>query len=123
MTSRGPEKSKSFHVAADAWELKTHGTLQEQIPFLNLSPSWCVLCKKSKETMWHLFFNCPFAVSCWKELFQIFKLTWCFPNSAPDALLQLIQGPYLKEHAKILWTRGVVVLVWRLWFERNNGTF
>lgn len=44
--------------------LKTHCRLQKQMPFLGLSQSWCILCKISEENMWHLFFNCLFAVKC-----------------------------------------------------------
>lgn len=30
------------------------------------------------------------------------------------ALVQLIQCPHLKKHAKVLWMFGVIVLVWRI---------
>lgn len=75
----------------------------------SLSLNWCVMCKNSDESLILLLFFCPFVASCWEKLFNLINVVWCFPSSALDALLQLLQG-----QARIIRDNDGVALLWRL---------
>lgn len=65
------------------------------------------------------FLFLPFAAGCWENFFRIFKLDWCFPKQDLNALRQLLCGTPFKGQVKALWSNGVVVLLWRLWWTKE----
>ena len=85
-------------------------------------PSWCVLCKQNNEDVDHLFYNCPFSLSCWEWLRA--RLMWSspLPHSLMDLLsswpTNLVRGVYSK-----IWNLSPSIIVWELWKERNSRIF
>ncbi|PNT74499.1 hypothetical protein BRADI_1g15785v3 [Brachypodium distachyon] len=75
----------------------------------------CVLCSMGiKETIDHLFFECPFALTCWRYI--------C-PNFIPH---QSVHDSFaaIKEELKSPFHMEVSVLVtWSIWRTRNNYIF
>lgn len=50
--------------------------LQKRLPFLSLSPGWCIMCGVSDEYRDHLFLNCSVAYSIWNRLLKEFGVNW-----------------------------------------------
>ena len=73
----------------------------------------CVFCSLGfEEDLCHLFFHCPFAVSCW------FSLNLLVPNTSDlESLLQnfriQLQIPFLME--------VIITMCWAIWSIRNDG--
>ncbi|XP_043693130.1 uncharacterized protein LOC122643580 [Telopea speciosissima] len=83
----------------------------------------CVLCKSAAETLDHLFFQCSYSAKLWKSIL---------------ALTGYSRGPLTSWQAEISWLVthfqwntllskvrrfSFVVLVYKLWGERNNRIF
>ena len=64
-----PNKVKFFlwEIAHNA--ISTSENLQERMPYITLSPNWCLLCKKENESHSHLF---TYAQNFWTTILNIF---------------------------------------------------
>ena len=47
-------------------------TLQLRMPYMSLSPSWCIICCAHAEPSAHLFIRCPFAGQFWRLLGMVY---------------------------------------------------
>jgi hypothetical protein len=65
---------------------------------------WCCLCKKSGESIDHLFIHCEVASEMWNVCFQLFGVVWVMPCRVSELL-----GCWREQ----LGNRGVLHL-WRL---------
>ena len=87
-----------------------------------IGPSWCVLCKNSNETVGHLFYRCPFAISCWEWLCSYLSWYSPLPYSFQTFILSwpthLEFGVYSK-----FWNISPSIIVWELWKKRNRRIF
>ena len=46
--------------------------LQQHMPYMSLSPSWCIMCGTNVETPAHLFIHCPFVRQFWDLILEAF---------------------------------------------------
>jgi hypothetical protein len=75
----------------------------------------CVMCSTGQhETIEHLFFDCPFAQSCWQRL----GITW-------DASLQIFERlmQARSTHAIPCFIEVTMLAAWELWKVRNDKVF
>ncbi|KAL0455514.1 UNVERIFIED_CONTAM: hypothetical protein Slati_0890600 [Sesamum latifolium] len=76
-------------------------------PWLQHLGSECVLCRASTpETHYHLFFSCPFALECLREIRAIVTFRW--------------RG---KHVVNVSYKALLAYLVYHLWEERNHRIF
>ena len=82
----------------------------------NVHPnSWCVLCSTQEvEDLNHLFFTCPFALSCWNKL----SIQWDVSLSIQERVLHMIGSTGLPCIMEIF-----VFTVWEIWNIRNSKIF
>jgi len=82
----------------------------------NVQPnSWCVLCSTQEvEDLNHLFFTCPFALSCWNKL----SIQWDASLSIQECVLHMIGSTGLPCIMEIF-----VFTVWEIWNIRNSKIF
>lgn len=75
----------------------------------------CMLCDtRARETVEHLFFDCPFSVSCWNKL----NITW--PDQG-DRMHKIHTSRTSWQGA--MFTECFATAAWSLWKERNNKYF
>jgi hypothetical protein len=78
----------------------------------------CCFCE-GKESIQHLFFDCPFAKIVWRIIYMTFGL------SPPKNIYNLF-GNWLKDIPKkdLIQIRvGVCAVIWTMWNTRNNFIF
>ena len=82
----------------------------------NVHPnSWCVLCStQEEEDLNHLFFTCPFALSCWNKL----SIQWDVSLSIQERVLHMIGSTGLPCIMEIF-----VFAAWEIWNIRNSKIF
>jgi len=80
-------------------------------------PSYCILCKKSKETTHHLFFECSFLIAVWERVKTSIKLsrawvgnfiTKCFKNWKAQIFLYPTLSAFI---------------CWYIWMKKNSAIF
>lgn len=72
----------------------------------------CPMCDADVEHLLHLFFDCPFATSCWQYVGM--PLDMSTVEYAPDWLLQKLNEA---SHEEIVLIARVL---WGIWFFRNK---
>lgn len=75
-------------------------------------PIVCPMCDSDVEHLLHVFFDCPFAASCWQ--YVGLSLDMSMVEFAPDWLLQKLNGT---GHDELLLIARVL---WGIWFFRNK---
>lgn len=82
----------------------------------------CVLCNKNLESSSHLFLHWDFAFGCWQWLFEKLGLSFVIGN---DLLSHFRAWPILFSSSfyACLWLISPLIIIWDIWFERNNGIF
>uniref|UniRef100_A0A803P4R3 Reverse transcriptase zinc-binding domain-containing protein n=1 Tax=Cannabis sativa TaxID=3483 RepID=A0A803P4R3_CANSA len=55
-----PSKVKVFGWLVSLDKVNVHDKMQKRMPYLSISPGWCVCCKASGEDVEHLFLGCSF---------------------------------------------------------------
>lgn len=103
--------------------VKTADRLQQRMPYMHLSPSWCIMCESSAEFPGHLFMPCLFASPFWIVVFKAFEWPMPFANNVYDLLASVFVGHPFCDSMKILWLALIHVFLWHLWGERNGHTF
>jgi hypothetical protein len=75
----------------------------------------CVLCSQNtEETLYHLFFLCPFSIACWGPI----NIVWN-TNLAPE---DMIKEAYLSSNKRFF--REVMILAcWCIWTHRSSIIF
>ena len=82
----------------------------------NVQPNYlCVLCStNNEENLEHLFFTCPFALSCWNKL----GIHWGTAASLDDRVLNMIAASGISFSMEIF-----VIAAWEIWNLRNSKIF
>lgn len=69
---------------------------------------------QQEETVFHLFWGCPFAVRCWNYI--------CPTRDTPSSILEAIED--MKEKLRLPFFMEIVILAaWAIWITRNNLIF
>jgi len=107
-----PKRKVSFWLALID-RLSTREILRRRN--MNLPSYNCVLCHLNvEESLRHLFFDCPFATSCWNILGLAQLIQDNLIDTIPLFRLQ-INKPFLMEI--------IIAMFWRIWFVRNYVIF
>ena len=117
-----PIKVRVFGWLLTLKKLNTQDLLQRRKLFLSISPNWCVMCRKSSESVNHLFLHCSVAQKVWTVIIQKFNIIWVLPQDVNH----LIEGDFLlgrEKRTKLLWPLVIYAVLWSLWSERNQRIF
>ena len=117
-----PVKVKVFTWLLVLGKLNVHSNLQRRRPYYYLSPGWCALCKKSNESIDHLFLHCDFSYRLWSKVVKEFGTEWVPPSSSTELLL-FYGGSSFTKKGKTLWKVVATTTFWAIWLERNNRIF
>lgn len=71
-------------------------------------PVTCPMCNRDIEHLLHLFFDCPFADSCWQSVNIRYNMSEV--HSAPDWLLQILTST---KHSEVL---TFCLVLWGIWY-------
>ena len=85
--SRIPSKLMAFAWLVAHKKVNINNMLQLRRPFKNLSFDWCILCKRSSETVDHFFLHCPITLGLWHRIFSPEGMLWVQPNSIYDMMV------------------------------------
>ncbi|KAJ6983827.1 hypothetical protein NC653_026594 [Populus alba x Populus x berolinensis] len=98
-------------------------TMDRLLSFRITTTSSCILCGVQAETHDHLFFNCPFSSTVWRDLAA--KTLYCWPNTSWQRLLQWAASIFRKpkDFTHILSRMVLSTTVYYIWYERNNRIF
>ena len=118
-----PTKVRVLAWQAALRKVNTSDLLQVRRPFQQLSPSWCVMCKSSNESLGHLLIHCPFVYSIWSNFRREFNLISVFPVSWFDLLIVKWYLIGDKKKSKVLWRCICMAVLWCVWKERNARIF
>lgn len=88
----------------------------------NGAPHRCYLCRRSQESISHLFLHWPVAIDKWSMFYCIFGLNWVMPQNLRDAYLSWSLGQVDKSVKKI-WIMIPAIIFWCLWNEINKRCF
>ncbi|KAJ6941863.1 hypothetical protein NC652_007817 [Populus alba x Populus x berolinensis] len=85
--------------------------------------SSCIFCGLQAETHDHLFFQCPYSSTVWRELSA--KTLYSWPTTTWQRLLQWAASIFKKpkEFTHILFRMVLSTAVYYIWYERNNRFF
>lgn len=81
-------------------------TLQSKLQGISISLSICPLCLANGQDLQHFSFDCPFSVKCCQKIFYIFQVSWVFPSSFKESVLQIVNGPELPPKHKSMVKRS-----------------
>ena len=81
----------------------------------------CCMCKRSEETMDHLFLHCAVAPFMWDAMFSRFGLAWVMPRRIVDLLACWWSSGRSRNAA--VWRMLPTCRFWCIWQERNNRCF
>ena len=117
-----PIKVRVFGWLLTLKKLNTQDLSRRRKPFLSISPSLCVMCRKGSKSVNHLFLHCSVAQRIWTIIIQKFNLAWVIPQD----INHLIEGDFMmgrEPRTKLLWSLVIYVVIWSLWTERNWRIF
>ena len=92
--------------------------LQLRRPFKALNPDWCILCRRSKETIDHLFLHCLMTLGLWHKIFSQAGMEWVQPSSICDMLVISFKCFGNSIRGKTLWRIASLSLLWIVWREK-----
>ncbi|CAN1753324.1 Putative ribonuclease H protein At1g65750 [Linum perenne] len=111
-------------VAGFLWQV-AHGNIStiDNLMRRGLSiPNRCVMCEQDSESIWHLFWSCPFASQVWMFFSSRLSLLGPFPFGIQE-FFRAWKGLNCRRRVR----PGVQVLLhailWLIWSERNNRIF
>jgi hypothetical protein len=84
--------------------------------------NWCCMCKKSGESITHLFLHCPVASELWSLIFSIFGVQWVMPSGVMALLACWRNGLGQSRNIEI-WRAAPHCVLWCIWGERNSRCF
>lgn len=85
-----------------------------------LLPSMCTLCRRSEESIFHIFFECSYATNLWnwfatavnrRLIFQDVEDIWFVCNMA------------WKPQCKLVITAALINIINSIWYAKNQGRF
>ena len=85
-------------------------------------PNICFLCGCVEEIIHHLLLHCPIVSSLWEIIFPLFGLSWVFPKTIKDALLNW-KGSFVGKKRSKVWKSIPVCIFWTVWKKRNCLAF
>lgn len=101
------------------WSLaQVNYAIQRWNPNVCLSPSWCVMCKRSGESADHLFLHCHKALHCFRQL-EFLEWFQLLAFLSFQRLLMLLG----KVKKLVLWICSVLATFWVIWLDRNWRLF
>ena len=103
--------------------MNTCDVIKERRPYVCLSPSWCVLCKRSGENIYHILLHCAFVQKVWVLIFELFGLVGAFPRRWADFIALKWQFKEGNCKMKGLWRVTALAMTWVVWLERNRRIF
>uniref|UniRef100_A0A7N2KTR2 Reverse transcriptase zinc-binding domain-containing protein n=1 Tax=Quercus lobata TaxID=97700 RepID=A0A7N2KTR2_QUELO len=80
------------------------------------------MCKRSSESVDHLFLHCSVASELWDTVFGLFGVCWIMPSSVVG-LFACWQGHFGRLHNGVIWKVVPLCLMWCIWKERNSRCF
>ncbi len=83
---------------------------------------WFCMCKRSGESVDHLFLHCSVAMELWSLVFGIFGVHWVMPRTVLDLFCNWI-GQRGRHSYILIWKMIPHCLVWCLWTECNSRHF
>lgn len=81
-----PPRVKAFSWTVALNRVNTMDVLQRRLPFMMISPNWCVLCKNAEESLNHLFLECTFSSAIWSYFLSNLNNSWVMPREVVDLL-------------------------------------
>lgn len=102
-------------------KLKTGSTLFN-LNIISIEEANCPFCDTETETHQHLFFGCHFTWKLWMMCLDWWGIKSVLHDNPKVNLMNwqsLVSGAFKKE----LWTSLFFVIVWSIWFERNQVCF
>ena len=118
-----PSKVRVLAWLAALRKVNTADLLQVRRPYQQLSPSWCITCKRSEENLDHLLIHCPFIHSIWCNIRREFNVISAFPDSWYNLLVRKWYLKGDKKKTKVLWRCSCMVVLWSVRKERNARIF
>ena len=91
--------------------------------FKAVSLDWCILYRRSREMIDHLFFHCPITLGLWHSIFSQARMTWVSSDSICDMMRISSKCFGNSIRVKTLWRNLCLSLLWILWRERNARIF
>ena len=101
--------------------INTAGKLQKRLPYWNLNPNWCPLCKNHLKNIDHLFITCPYSQDLWKKTFDTLKWRYVITNLA--ALCKDLYSIKSDNRKRTITFNTIDVTLWVIWLERNKRIF
>ena len=77
---------------------------------------WCYMCKKCRESVYHLFLYCLIAYELWSMVFDLFGTHWVMPYKIIELLVSW-QGKFGRQKYRF-WSFVPDCLFWREWNAR-----
>ncbi|KAM7507518.1 hypothetical protein LguiA_017971 [Lonicera macranthoides] len=107
-----PSKMKVLAWLAAHKKVSTADLLQIRRPYLQLSPLWCVMCKRSGESLDHLLLHCSFVHSIWCNIRSDFDMVAALPSSWHNLLIERWYFKGDKKKSKKLWRSSCLAVLW-----------
>jgi hypothetical protein len=117
-----PSKISIFGWRLLIERLPTREALINKGIIINNSDNRCVLCSNHGESIFHVFVQCHFSSTVWREIFTWLGLEFINSTSVQHHFLlfgDLIKSKVIKKHRHIIW----LATTWCLWRRRNNIIF
>lgn len=98
---------------------------KKRLVALNIIPPsevTCIMCNSCPEDASHLMLYCPFAMEIWSWWWELWNLSWVWPQSLDLALSQWSYPSRCKFFKKV-WLAAFIVIIWSVWRERNERIF
>ena len=83
---------------------------------------WCCMCKRSGESVDHLFLHRSVAMDLWSLVFGMFGVRWVMPQTVLDLFCSWL-GNKGRHNSILIWKIIPHCLIWCLWRERNSRHF
>ena len=80
------------------------------------------MCKRSGESVDHLFLHCSVAMELWSMVFGMFGVHWVMPCTVMDLFCTWL-GQRGQHSSLVFWKMIPHCLVWCIWAERNSRHF
>ena len=81
----------------------------------------CCMCKRSEETVDHLFLHCEVASALWDAIFSRFGMAQVMPRQVFDLLAYWWSSG--RRRSVAVWKMVPTCLFWCIWQEMNNRYF
>ena len=104
-------------------KVNTNDMLQLRRSFKALCHDWCILCRRSRETIGYLFPHCPITMGLWHRIFSHVGMMWVQPSSIHDMMVISFKCFGDSTRGKTLWKIVCLTSLWVVWREGNVRNF